>query len=565
MAEILRRIGGPNGITFAAWLILAPISLFLTQQVVPEGIRESPVPGAGLLVGLIGHVVAGVVLFAGKLIFLREVGFKPRPVTTLAIMLAAGMARGLSVSFALESLQLVESADYFERMRSGAVLIVVWFSVAALVIDSRSTYRKSYENLNDAIDRQLETRLLGEQMVTQTSERIVEKIKETLHSALMNATTSRDLHNAVDDLVRPLSHRLATESEGWITEKPKTRRRIRVGPVIQTAFSEAAFNPLPTATVAVFGTITSLLWSEGPIALLGAAIDFAVIIAILQLAKRLRLTGLFALLAWFTAGFASAAASEWLVNPDPWADLSALLLLSINVVVPAALLAFLAAYQKQAEMNLERLRENFALLELETQALKQRLWIEQKRLARFVHSELQARLRAFALRMEFEGQQPSEAQMRQLKIDCESALVFDDEAESFQDFFFSQKELWQGVIDLNMTLGAGVAESLSTDTYAAAAVKEVVRETIINAVKHGKASKAQLDLTLLPSSEHLETLNIVLTNDGSLPEVTDKGLGSAVLEELVPNALLRHENNQTVFEASLPIRPNFERSISVGN
>lgn len=554
MLDILRRIGGPNGITWSAWLLLSPISILLTQQVVPEGIQESPVAGAGLLVGTIGHLVTGAVLFLGKMLFLRNTPVKPRPITTLLIMLTAGVARGFSVSYSLEAFDLVQSADYFERMRSGAVLIIVWFSIAALVIDSRSNYQSSFQSLNQAMQAQLEIRQQGQRLIEEIREGIIEQVKSTLRSALSNVSSSRDIHNAVDGLVRPLSHRLSRETDSLVSQPAKTRRRIRVTPVIRTAFSDTAFNPLPTAAMAVFGTITSMLWTEGPIALLGALVDLIVIFAVLELARRLKLKGGLALLAWFVAGIASAAASDMVTNPMPLGSLTLLFYLSINVMVPAALFAFLAAYERQAEQNLDRLRENLTLLELETQALDQRLWVERKRLARFVHSELQSRLRAFALRLEFEGKEPTQEQMEKLRGDCEATMVFDDETQSFESFVESQKELWSGVTTIELTANIQTLCLLAADSYATSTAIELVREGVTNAVKHGKPKKIVVFANANPGSDQLGNLTLEVRNDGEPLMHGPAGLGSEIFSELTTDFSLFSDELETVLRLSVVIR-----------
>ena len=554
MRDILKIIGGPNGISVAAWLILAPISIFLTQEVVPEGLLESPIPAAGYIVGLIGHLVTGLVLFAGKLVFLRGVAAKSRPLTTLTIMVAAGFARGYSVAFSLELLQLVESADYFERMRSGAVLIVVWFGVAGLVIDSRVNYRKSFEGLTAAIDKQLLTRERGENLIVQARSSIIEQIKQTLSSALRSGSSSNEIHLAVDDLIRPLSHRLAADSMDLMSEGVRPKRKIKVRPVIRTAVSKTAFNPVPTAAMAVLGTITSLLWTEGPIAIVGAGIDFVVIWAVMEISRRLKSRGIFTPLAWFLAGFASAAASDLVTNPNPWSNLQALLYLSANVMVPAALLAFLAAYRLEGDRNLERLRQNLSLLDLETQALQQRLFIERKRLARFVHSELQSRLRAFALRLDFEGRTPSEKEMEKLRSECEAALVFDDESQSFEAFFASQRELWSGVVELELKTEPADFEALAFDSYTSSAAVELVREGITNAVKHGKAKHVEVSLSVIQMSQKLGLLELRVSNDGEPIKQGSPGLGSQIISEMAPNYELQTRDGKTELSARLPIR-----------
>lgn len=554
MRAALNRIGGPHGLSFSAWLLLAPISIFFTQEVVPEGLQPSDIPFAGILVGLIGHFVTGVVLLAAKLTLLRDTKTQPKPFATLATMALAGAARGYSVAFSLEWFGLVAQADYLERMRSGAVLIVIWFSIAGLVIDSRSSYRASFSSLAQSVDEQMQIRSRGEELIAKSRNQILDQIKSTLRAALQFGAKRTDIHLAVDDLIRPLSHRLAEDASGLLSPVAPAQKKIRARSVVKTALTENAYYPLATATMAIFGTITSKIWSEGLIAIFGSGIEFLVIWGLLTLAKRLNLFGPLAPLAWVITGLVSSATGDLIVNPTPLNSPLTIAYLAVNVFVPAALFAFLGAYQTEAERNLEKLRDNLAVLRWEISALEQRLWVERKRLSRFVHSELQSRLRAFALRLDFRSQDPSPEELERLREECERALVFDDESQSLKSVLLMQRELWEGVMNVDFDLNNPAVDLLENDSYAANCAALVVREGLANAVKHGKASIATIDFRAVPLSEQLNLIEIVIANDGLEPNPLEIGLGTKTLAELTSNYSLVREGEKTVLRATLPAR-----------
>jgi hypothetical protein len=246
MRNILRRLGGPDSISLNAWLLLAPISVFFTQEVVPEGYSENYSYLNGLLVGVIGHLVTGAVLFLAWALLFKRLS-NPQPVLFLGMLALAGAARGLSVSYFMEQLGVLVAADYPERVRSGVVLIVIWFGVAGLVSDARASYRRSQQSLLESIEQQLELRSSGEKLIQSSRAEILEQIKATLAQALKLGSKAGDIQSAVDDLVRPLSHRLALDLYELSRNPKRSKRSIKIYPVLQTAFSKTAFNPLPVA------------------------------------------------------------------------------------------------------------------------------------------------------------------------------------------------------------------------------------------------------------------------------------------------------------------------------
>lgn len=531
MRDQLNRLGGPNGISFIAWLILAPISVLFTHEVVPEGYHENFTDLNGYLVGVIGHGVTGLVLWLGKITLLRNVSQKPRPITTLLIFATAGALRGVAVAYSMEALQVTYVSDYSSRVRSGIALVVIWFALAGLMSDARITYRESYRELMVAIERQLELRSKGQLLITEARQEIIDQIKQTISLALRRGSSTGDIHLAVDDLVRPLSHRLTLDAESLIGPQRSPKRRIRLLPVFKTAIYRTPLYPVEVAVVAVFGTVLSRIWALGLMGFIVSVIDFLVIWLMLSTAERLNLRGPQIPLVWFVTGLLTALIGDLVANPTPLSDPTAILYFSVNVFVPAMLFSLLAAYNLEAKQNLELLQTNLKSLTWETDALKQRAWVEQKRLARFVHSDLQSRLRAFALRLNFAGTEPTEQQLQELREECEAALVFDDEQQSLAGFLGSLKALWKGVADIEVSCSAEIFGLLNQDCYATAAAIEIVRESTTNAVKHGHAGRIELGFELSDEGSR-QNLVITVTDDGKSKGDSKPGLGHKTLQEL---------------------------------
>ena len=543
-------MGGPHGITWIAWLVLAPISILFTIEVVPEGYSPGYSQTVGYLIGFLGHLITGLVLLLGKLTIFRNVANKPQPVLMLGWFAVAGLVRGASVAWMFENFGITQSADYFERMRSGAVLVLVWFAVSAVMVDGFETYSKSFRELSTQLSARKELRDAGQAKLQQRISDLVSQVRLTLSEALQAGTSSSDMHRAVDELVRPLAHDLDRKAVLETAPKKEIRKRIKLLPVVRTALYETPYNPGWTALMAVTGTLSSRIWTSGFLAVLDSVAMGLVIWAVFRLARRLTLFGAWVPVIWFVTGVLVAVAGS-LITTGSVQFTSGLLLFSVNIFAPAMIVSLIGAFDRNAKKNLDALREVIAELEWETHSLEQRTWVEQRRLARFVHSELQSRIRAFALRMDLAARMPTDAEISELKAECEVALSTGNEQRAFDLFMEDIAELWQGLMEIRFSDSIAAITALRSDSYATAVAIEICREGIGNAAKHGKASKVELSLAV--EEEPFGNLHIEIRNQGVEPANRELGFGLRMIEELATNWSLTRRESFTILEAVIPI------------
>ena len=549
------RMGGPNGITFRAWILISPVSIIFTWVVLPEGYAPTANMWNGFLVGLLAHIVTGLVLLLGKYTVLRNVAKKPRPITSLVVFALAGAARGWSVAYLLEVFAVTEQADYADRMLAGALLVLIWFAVSAVMVDGERQYRASYAELLGQIERQ--TSLRSEQASTLRAyqERLLAEIKATLADALRSGKTASDIHDSVEHLIRPLAHRLNTSTNFFQSAAKLPSRKIQLAPVIRTAFNETAYSPLWTILVAVLATAYSKLWQFGLAALLDSIVSALVIWIFFTLAARWKLYGVWVLPIWFTTGLAASLVTAFFSGNLSTDGIPGVLYLSINVVVPAAIVAAIGAFDRNTDLNIAILRELADKVSWEAASLEQRAWVEQQRLARFVHSELQGRLRAFALRLDVSGRLPTEEDIQQLRQECEEAFPLESKQRNFEEFLENNLALWEGVVQIETDVSSEVLAALASDTYASAAAEEIWKEAVVNAVRHGKAKHLYVKAKLERSVSDQLLLDLEFVDDGVGPAETKEGMGSAQLDQLTINHSLVREAEKTRLSATLTIAP----------
>ena len=111
---------------------------------------------------------------------------------------------------------------------------------------------------------------------------------------------------------------------------------------------------------------------------------------------------------------------------------------------------------------------------------------------------------------------------------------------------------WQGICSVSVQISPRAKRALDRDLNARMCVNEIVKEAVSNAVRHGEARKAWVEVDRVAD----ETLMISVRNDGRpLPVELEHGVGARMLDDLTLDwSLVNNRARGTVdFEANLPI------------
>jgi hypothetical protein len=546
--SIWLRVGGRYAITLRAWLLLLPVAVFGTPGFVPEGLVQDSSIWMGFLVGLIGHVVTGLFLLPAYFSYLSPGSNRPpRPLAAIATLALAGLARGFSVAFSFEYFGLVESSDYLPRMIAGAIIVTIWFAVTAVLVGARQQYVQVYSRLAESLEQAKALASAGATEVAKTRAELVAQVKRTLNEAFSSRSSTVELHNLADDVIRPLSHSLASH-QPVIVSPTVPKRRIRFGPVLSTALYEFPFNPIAVATIGLISTLYSKVWNIGLTGFLETVIQALVIVLLFSAAKRLGVRGWLVPLVWLATSFIANLSSWLILQYDLTNSIVTALLLSISIVLPAGFVSMLLAYDQQAALKLDELRQALEDVNWQERKLNQQLWIEKRRLARYVHSDIQGRVRAAAL----SSTAGTVADVTKLQKDCISALDISREVPPFERFYADTVELWEGVAKISLVADRQALELISTDSFGLASAVEVIREGIGNAVKHGSAKNIEILLQVVDSPN--PCLEVIVLDDGSKkPDAAVSGFGTQTISEVSSSWGLEQEAGKTKLWAKVPV------------
>ena len=365
-----------------------------------------------------------------------------------------------------------------------------------------------------------------------------------------------------------------------------TSDRVRLGRVRALALLVrlAESNPFDyrvmPACVAI-STIFMKTWvAPVPIALAATAVDFATLTALLlalhavysrvqgRVAARIAPAG--ALLAFACVSATSAALSTSVLAVPSMQYVLMLAFTEFGLLVTIAVLRVLPSERKRVLSELEQAVEQVARM---TTRLAQLVWIEQNRLARLVHGDIQSRILAAVLQAGITAPDDERGQLRQLQRDCEAALTAPVQQMTFSGFVAQLRQVWSASVQIDCQISPAVQAILDGDSVANDALCEIVREAVNNAVKHARASEVRVRLRLAAASEDagteaLPTLCLEVRNNrphrmGLAPEMlaTEAKNGDAArrsgfrtVDQLTTAWRFVHEQDESVLLAEIPMQ-----------
>jgi hypothetical protein len=302
------------------------------------------------------------------------------------------------------------------------------------------------------------------------------------------------------------------------------------------------------ATIGLLSTLYSKVWNIGLTGFLETVIQALVIVLLFSAAKRIGVRGWPVPLVWIVTSF-TANLSSWLILQYDLADsVITALLLSVSIVLPAGFVSMLLAYDRQAAVKLEELRQSVDHVTWQERKLNQQLWIEKRRLARYVHSDIQGRVRAAAL----SSVAGTIADVQKLQADCMAALDISREVPPFDRFYADTVELWDGVATISLSAEKYALGLISADSFSLASAVEVIREGIGNAIRHGNAKNLEVVLRVVDQPN--PCLEVIVLDDGKKKlDPTISGFGTQTIAEVSSSWGLEQEAGRTKLWAKVPV------------
>jgi signal transduction histidine kinase len=488
-------------------------------------------------------------------------------VRAVAVAIVFGLTEVVRISAVYELATGDDFGDQFGiafRLSGAFMTGLVLLGLASVAVGDYRDYREDYRRYVERLGRLVA--VLGE---TQSHVELVRaqfglSVRRLLTQNVTSAFTVGDgddrnhsevankLFRIADEVVRPLSHSLSESAPtlphfGRATQPP----RVPLGTFFADVTSHAPFAPGSQSVIVALLTAPVLLVLNSMVAL-GLWVVFIALVFVANyggyrfltpvltripiVLRILLITPLFSLPHVFFGVLAIVPGVE---DEGPGTSVIAYL------AVLGAILGWLPAiadglkYARQRFITqLETVDADLARAQVRAQS---QLWLDQKRLALALHSDVQGTILAAAMQLQravAAGGNEAERILPQVEQTIRKSLLLasgDTRVSKITSLVTGINKTWASLISLTVQTPKPVSAALNSDPLAMEVVCELIKELHINSFKHGRASECVMVLSLGdPSVLHLQMRN----NGATVSE--QKSLAGGLGESFITSVTLSY-------------------------
>jgi signal transduction histidine kinase len=531
-------------------------------------------PGVWVLLAIIGYLttVAAIELFSW--VFKKRNWKRPRPGLMIAILLVAGFVRGGVLFLSGTSLGVFPDSELLFRLTGGPVFVLASYLLLDSVLTSYFQHQKQLRKLGNQRDQLERAKAEFEAEISRLNDSQRARVRELVAPSIwelqkLMGTETKNIQDAIftlkslnESVVRPLSHEMSRpgneipeQQAELFDDNAKTGLFRGLPSKIELS---TAINPL------LFLMLTLVLSINSQTAVLGLVpgltlVAFSLLIImgllvvtlwflrslVLSFPLAVLLTVFIGLVIGTLAGVTAAGLS--LPASENFA-IQAALMVSITLVFTLVL----GVLKIERANSLKEIKETLEELRLLNSRLRQRVWLARKTLAMELHGSIQSTLQSVAARLS-KLADPSENELAQSLDQVRAAFELVDNRDylsgnTLSDHLGELILLWEGALDLQITLTPEAESALESDLAAARCALEVCREAITNAVKHGEAE--QVRISILPGHGFV---TIEAQNDGIKLDRESKGQGIDLYREVAHSFSLANTPDGVLLELQLPL------------
>jgi signal transduction histidine kinase len=567
----LNKIGGPYSITWTSFWITYALNL-LTHFIGNPGIGAPFITRVAIV--SLSQLAMWAVLLTGKALLLRDTAVRPRPFTTLALFAVAGIARGIVIGVCLSAAGGDASPQLAYRSLAGLFTISTVLTLTSLAINAAREHDDRLRALMASTRALEEARAHLTVSIEARNEAAVARIQRellqefTLLDPSRPAEAVRMLERTASDMVRPLSHELASSIPAW---SPAPAELLRPGInwplVFDLASSGRPLRPLATAVSLAIPSFIFTFAFFPPAEVLLLMLDALVTTWLLLTAGN-------ALLARITPGrpvqvrviavtftcLSAGAVIGFIAHEiaggsvaGQWAWFGA----TVASCTLAWLITITQAVDRQHRGDEERLATTEASLRWQIARVRQVQWQQHRTISRALHGPIQGAITAAAMRLDAAVRTGADAPtlMAQTRDQlCAAVSILERQPEVAPGIDESLEILigtWEEVRTIATTMDTEATAALDNDELCRSCLRDVLTDAISNAVRHGDASIVDISISLVGD----EVLVRVRDNGATSGTAAIPGLGTRILDECSTRWSSEATDDGYLLTASLPVMP----------
>jgi two-component sensor histidine kinase/uncharacterized membrane-anchored protein YhcB (DUF1043 family) len=553
-SKVLTRLSGPRLFDrrFFWWTYFAAFVIQITFDVIAY---DSP-SWLWLAVWTAGHLLATLAAIVIRWTFLdKYLEKKPNPFLNIFIASILGAIRVTFIGYSSFVLELQDLFDLGARIIAGMIAGVVAFVVIVNYTESSRTFRELSQELQktqsqlknlrrdtlEAVRKsQLEAQNKVENLIEPKLKNLAALIASQSTQTTLNSKVTSEIQELLKGEVKALNESFRKPTSTLLSAsalRPVSRLNLfRLPGLVQP---HLAVRPALVSLAALAGVPFSLyVFSDAswiPVGLLLVLLDFLLLSLGKLLLSTLRplpvapaMLALVALAA--TTSVTDIPVLIWAGFPTDQIIYPLIIGAATNTF---SMIGFglVVVHDYNREGYLETLKNNNRKIERELALVNQQIWVGRRAWALRLHGTVQASLTAALARVSGSNKL-SETELRQVAAHISQArkgLLEDDDQFDFAKSIRNIKKTWEGIIEIKLDLNSPGARSLMADKWAGVIANEIIKESVSNSMKHGKATKARISF----ETQEPGFVQIIAEDNGrGLASQFRPGLGSELLDEI---------------------------------
>jgi signal transduction histidine kinase len=473
-------------------------------------------------------------------------------------MLVAGVLGVIRVSFigyASFALELQGMFDLGARVIAGAISGVVGFTVIVNYTESSKSFnglskkllktQAQLQNLRkSALESVRESQLEAQQKVEQLIEPRLRELNSLVEGKKLDSKAKTQVADEIKSLlqgeVRSLSESFRKPTKTLLNpDSFRSVSRLSLFRLPDLVSPHLAIRPAMVSLAALAGVPFSLYVFESaqwvPLGFLIVAINFLMLVFGKFLLSKIKPVPIpIAITYLVILGAITVGINFPLLHLFGYPSNGIIYVVIIGAItILASMIGFglVVVYDNNMDAYAKALKKNNDRIERELALVNQQIWVERRQWALRIHGTVQASLTAALVRLSKVGK-IDKADLKLVREHIASArkgLVASNTAFDLKKALSRIKKTWKGIIEIKIKLSSDSAKMLLADQWAGVCANEIIKESVSNSMKHGKASKVKIRFeTAEPGF-----IRIVAEDNGrGLPNQFRPGLGSQLLDEI---------------------------------
>jgi signal transduction histidine kinase len=575
-SKVLVRLSGPK--LFDVRFFWSTYFIAFILQITLDVIAYDSPSWLWLPVWTVGHLLATLVAIVIRKLFLDEyLEKKPNPFLNILVAMILGIVRVTFIGWASFELELQGLFDLGARIIAGAISGFVGFIVIVNYTESSRAFSKLANELEKtqsqlrslrktALDSARSSQLQAQKKIEEFIEPRLRDIAKLIESKKVTSSSrseiAGEIKNLLDGEVKNLSKSFQAPTKALQNQKsfrPVSRTILYRFPKL--VFPHLALRPFLISLVAMAGVPFSMYVFEDASWLSVGFLLILLDLMILGFAKLLlktlpamKLINAVIVLVLIAIVTVVIDYPMLVFAKFPEEDIPFIVLISAATIFGTMTgFGLVAVHDANRDDYVSALRKNNNRIERELALLNQKIWVEKRKWALRIHGTVQASLTAALARLS----KPGSLSAQELKLikqhisQARKGLAANETNFNLRSSLKQIRDTWEGLIEVRIDLRSDAAKALLQDSWAGVCANEIVKESVSNSLKHGKATIVDV---YFESAESGFVRIIAEDNGKGLPNQFRPGLGSQILDEVAyPWSLTKKPEGGTRLEARIPV------------